>query len=153
MLTTWIVVADEGRARILTPGEPGRDLQEIEVLTDPAARADAADLQRDAQGRYFGKGERHQAHTAEPRTAPLDKEAEQFARLVAEHLCKARREQRFDRLQLVAAPRFLGRLRPLLDACVQAALVEEINKDLVNVDLHTLTQRFKPTLGGRALGA
>ncbi|MBI5333935.1 MAG: host attachment protein [Burkholderiales bacterium] len=153
MLTTWIVVADEGRARILTPGEPGRDLREIEVLTDPAARADGADLRRDAQGRYYGKGERNQAHSVPPRTDPLEKEAELFARLVAEHLCKARRENRFDRLQLVAAPRFLGRLRPLLDACVQEVVVDEVNKDLVNVDLHTLTQRFKPTLGGRALGA
>lgn len=53
----------------------------------------------------------------------------------------------------MAAPRFLGRLRPLLDACVQEVVVDEVNKDLVNVDLHTLTQRFKPTLGGRSLGA
>lgn len=151
MLTTWIVVADEGRARILTPGEPGRDLQEIEVLTDPAARADGADLRRDAQGRRSGKG--HEAHTVVPHTDPLEKEAEQFARLVAEHLCQARRAHRFDRLQLAAAPRFLGKLRPLLDACVQEVLVDELNKDLVNVDLHTLTQRFRPAAGGRSLGA
>src|SRR5687767_12144785 len=51
---TWILLADEGRARILETRKQGEDLAEIEEMTDPAAHADNADLRRDAYGRRGG---------------------------------------------------------------------------------------------------
>ena len=113
MQTIWVVVADEGRARFLELREPGQDLRDVEELTDAAAHADRADLRRDAQGRFHGPGGQQGpgSGTAPPRTDELDKEADLFARRVAERLVDAHRKHRYEQLRIVAAPRFLGRLR------------------------------------------
>ena len=54
METIWVLLADEGRARILAMRRAGRDLEEVDELTDAAAHADDADLRRDAYGRRSG---------------------------------------------------------------------------------------------------
>jgi protein required for attachment to host cells len=149
--TTWIVLADEGRARILSRIDDGEDLRELEVLEDPAAHARNADLRHDAYGR------RAPAGGAQPSTATssageekLDHEAELFARQVAARLAEAHRQHRFEHLRIAAAPRFLGRLRKALDREVSAVVDEEIDKDLLQLDARTLTQRF---YGGATGGA
>jgi protein required for attachment to host cells len=149
MDTTWIVVADEGRARVLEPRAAGTDLAEIEELTDAAAHADNADLRHDAYGRRGGGnlgdvgGHRMGGNaTASAGEEKLDHEAELFARRLAQWLLEAHRKGRYARLRLAAAPRFLGRLRKQLDPQVSQAIVEEVDKDLVGLPAHELTQRF-----------
>jgi protein required for attachment to host cells len=158
MQPTWIVLADEGRARILQWRKPGTDLEDIEELTDAGARADEADLNRDAAGRRTppdAHGGR-QGNTAMPGNATvspgeskLEHEADLFARRVAQRLAEAHREHRFEHLRIAAAPRFLGRLRKALDTEVSRAVEDEIDKDLLQLDRRTLTQRFFP---GEAAG-
>ena len=114
----WIVVADEGRARFLSCAEPGRELTEMDELTDAGAHADNADLRRDAYGR------RGSSVTSSAGEDKLDHEAELFARRVA------------------AAPRFLGRLRKALDPEVAKSVTGEIDKDLLQLDRRELTQRL-----------
>ena len=112
---TWIVLADEGRARILAMREPGTDLAEVEEMTDAAAHADNADLRHDAYGRRGGGDPRMGGNNMESAgEEKLDHEAELFARRVAERLAQAHRQGRFERLRIAAAPRFLGRLRKML---------------------------------------
>ena len=149
MDATWVLVADEGRANVYEvrqtqglDGRPRTELAEVESLTWASAHADEADLRRDAQGRFFGKGEQMMGHTAPPRTDPLEKEAELFARRVAGWLADARAKQRFARLYLAAAPKFLGRLRAVLDPQVAAAIAEETDKDLSGLPAHELAQRM-----------
>ena len=142
MEPTWILVADEGHARILEPKAPGQALVQIEELTDAAAHADEADLRRDAQGRFYGKGEQFMGHTAPPRTDPLEKEAGLFARRVAERLREAHHKHRFAQLRIAAAPKFLGRLRQEMDQEVRGSVVEELDKDLSNLDVTALSHRF-----------
>jgi protein required for attachment to host cells len=143
---TWVVLADEGRARILVLQQAGSDLEEVEELTDDAARGDNADFRRDAYGRRAGSG--GQAipgnSTASAGEEKLDHEADLFARRVAEHLTQAHRQQRYERLHIAAAPRFLGRLRKQLDNEVRQSVVDEVDKDLLQLDRRTLTQRLFP---------
>jgi protein required for attachment to host cells len=144
---TWVVLADEGRARILAwNGDADADLEEVEVLTDAAAHADNADLRRDAYGRRAGSGMQGIGGnaTASAGEEKLDHEAELFARRVAEHLSQAQRENRYERLRIAAAPKFLGRLRKQLDPQVKQAVDEELDKDLLQLDARTLTQRLFP---------
>ena len=54
----------------------------------------------------------------------------------------ASREHRFAHLRIAAAPRFLGRLRKALDREVSDVVDEEIDRDLLQLDTRTLTQRF-----------
>jgi protein required for attachment to host cells len=149
--TTWIVLADEGRARILSRDKAHRDLRELETLEDDAAHAHNADFRHDAYGR------RSPGNTSQPTSATssageekLDHEAEAFARRLASRLAEARREHRFEHLRIAAAPKFLGRLRKALEPEVSGAIDEEIDKDLTGMDLRALTLRF---CGGDAPGA
>jgi protein required for attachment to host cells len=152
MDTTWIVLADEGRARILERTDAGVDLQEVEDLTDAAAHAHNADLRRDAMGRR-SPSDGHGANagsmmpgssTSSAGEEKLDHEAELFARRLALRLTEARRAHRYDHLRIAAAPRFLGRLRKALDDEVRNVLDDEIDKDLLQLDRRSLTQRFFP---------
>src|SRR4051794_1852633 len=152
--TTWVLVADEALARILSRPEDGGDLEEVEALTDPAAHGKEADFERDAAGRRAGvapQGSRQNTPhrlrgTASVTTSAGEDdqhlEAQGFARRVARHLGDAWREKRFDELRIVAAPRFLGHLRKELDAHVSAAISGELSKDLIHESKADLTRRL-----------
>lgn len=159
MQSTWIVLADKGRARILQTRQPGRDLEEVEELTDAAAHAHNADFRHDAVGRRapadsHGGAPNIQTMPGNATTSAgedkLDHEAERFARQVAERLAEAKREQRYERLRIVAAPKFLGRLRKVLPHEVSEAVIDEIDKDLLQLDRRELTQRLYPSQQGPA---
>lgn len=146
MASTWILLADEGRARILEWRQPGSDVDEVDELTDAAARADNADLRRDAHGRRTpsGGGGMPGSNTESAGEDKLDHEAELFARRVADHLAQARRGGRYQRLHIAAAPKFLGRLRKLLDTEVRQCVDSEVDKNLLQLDRRAITQRFFP---------
>jgi protein required for attachment to host cells len=148
----WIVLADEGRARILARDQPGADLVEVEELTDAAAHADNADLRRDAYGRRGGGeladggGRRMGGNaTASAGEEKLDHEAELFARRVAKWLLEAHQKGRYGELRLAAAPRFLGRLRKQIDPQVAKLIAEEVDKDLLHDSPRDVAQRFFPS--------
>lgn len=146
----WIVLADEGRARILECREPGHQLEEVEELTDPGAHAGNADLRRDAYGRRSGGDIRMGGNaTASAGEEKLDHEAELFARRVAERLSEAHRQHRYGQLRIAAAPRFLGRLRKAMDHEVSETVVGEIDKDWLQLDRRTLARRLFPEQQGQ----
>lgn len=132
----WVVVADAGRARFLTRDHAGQDLEELETLTDAAARADNADLRRDAFGSRNG------GTMASAGEDKLDHEEELFARRVAQRLLEAHQARRYDQLRICAAPHFLGRLRKVLAPEVTAAVVDELDKDLLQLDARALTRQL-----------
>ena len=138
----WIVVADEGRARFLSCAGPGRELTELDEISDAGAHADNADLRRDAYGR------RGSSITSSAGEDKLDHAAELFARRVAERLAEAHRAQRYGELRIAAAPRFLGRLRKALDPEVAKKVTGEIDKDLLQLDRRALQQRLFPPPNG-----
>jgi protein required for attachment to host cells len=140
----WVVVADASRARIFQCYENGRAFSEIEAFDHPEGRAKARELGADAQGRYFGKGERNEAHTAEPRTDPVDRENESFAKHLAAHLERGLTEKKYQRLNIVAAPKFLGLLRGSLDKQVERAVAETHPKDLSALDARTIHAHLFP---------
>ncbi|HEU4709526.1 MAG TPA: host attachment protein, partial [Methylophilaceae bacterium] len=106
MDATWIVVADGARGRIFERLAKGH-LTEIDDFVNPVEREDNADLRTDAYGRFYGKGERAQGHTAEPDVSPKQHEAERFAAYIAQFLYEAKNRNRFSSVCLIAAPAFL----------------------------------------------
>jgi len=140
----WVLVADEGVARVLRLPETGGDLEDVTTLTDAAAHADKAELRRDAEGRRgsstvssAGMDESHQ-------------EAIGFAARVAQMLAQALDAGNFSALRIVAAPRFLGLLRKALSPQVAKRVLDETNVDVVHDSLGDLTRRLFPE---RILGA
>lgn len=143
-----VLVADEAIAKLMLRRKPGAELVEMQAIADPQAHAREAEHHRDAHGRRHGGDGSGVRNAAAPTTSAGDSdrhlEAGRFAKTVAAELSKALREQRFDRLQIVAAPRFLGLLRQELDKEVAAVVEEELAKDLIHLDAAALTAHLFP---------
>ena len=141
--TTWILVADAGRARIfethtrLTDG----DFHLVETLEHKLQAS--REIGSDHPGRSVESGPSGQRHAVEPRSDPHDLQKTEFAVMLAALLEKAAGHGRFERLGVAAPPVLLGRLRPAFGAKTKAALMGEIDKDLTRLPLKELTERLK----------
>jgi protein required for attachment to host cells len=140
MQTTWVLVADGSRARIFELPDLKREMRELADFAHPEGRAHNRDLATDAQGRFYGKGDRTEAHSAPDRTAPVVHEHELFAKQLAEHLEKGRTENRYHRLVLIAPPAFLGLLRSNLSREAQKLVEKTLAKDIVKLDAKEIEQ-------------
>ncbi|WP_066740815.1 host attachment protein [Cupriavidus sp. D384] len=154
MKTVWILVADEGVARIVAARGDNARLEEVEKITDAGAHADNADLRRDAYGRRAqasvqGDAGHPGAHAGRMATVvssagedEIHQEAQLFARRVAKMLEDARNKQRFDELVVIAPPRFLGLLRKALPQSVGDTVTRELGKDYCQLPDQDLQQRM-----------
>jgi protein required for attachment to host cells len=130
MAKKWIVVADSSRARVFEVANREKHLREIEDMVNPDGRANNRELESDAAGRYYGRGERMQGHSAGTTINAVEHEVEWFAKRVSEYLDKARTENRYDALCVVAAPKFLGLLRENFTKETRNKVTEELSKDI-----------------------
>lgn len=136
--TTWIVAADESRARVLQVADR-EHLVEIDSMQNPDARRPDRELRSDAEPRFSGHGgvgKPGASRTSGPasdrqeQTSAVEHSVHLFAKEVGRYLDKARTEHRYDELVLIAPPRFLGTLRKELDKEVEKLVAEELPKDL-----------------------
>lgn len=138
MATTWIVSADEGRARVFAESNPADPLQEIEDMVNSAARMRASEQFSDrldpkaAGSSTHGTGGARPNSQYEPQQTPDERAAQSFAKEISAYLLQARQAGRFDKLALVAAPKFLGELRKNLDPQLEPLVSLEINKDFTH---------------------
>ena len=65
-----------------------------------------------------------------------------FSKRVGEYLEKARTQHRYDKLYLVAPPKFLGKLRKNLGREVEKLLADELDKDLYRANARELERYF-----------
>jgi protein required for attachment to host cells len=122
--TTWIVAADGTRARIFEMHAEHR-LSEIADLSNPEGRANDNEIASYTSGE--GRpGPR--TNTQEPSAA--DHSVDMFSKHVADYLETARTQNRYGRVYLIAAPKFLGRLREDVSAGVRQLIAEELDKDI-----------------------
>lgn len=155
MQTTWIVAADSSRARIFEMHGPQDHLHEIEDFANPAGRTTDLDLDTDNLGRFGGKtGGRAspyqagggRANTGEPDTGPVEHATELFSKAVSDYLDKARTEHRYDKLCLIAYPKFLGLMRQNLSKEVQKLVEEEVPKDISGLEAREIEDYVKNKL-------
>lgn len=140
MDTTWIVVADRSRARLFEETRLPRSVQEIADFVNPAGRARHGELTSDAEGRSRSTGLSTRAHSESPGTTADVHEAERFSREFAEYLEHARNEHRYQRLWLIAAPKFLAMLRQSLSREAHKLVEEAIDKDLSRSSLREIDE-------------
>lgn len=155
--TTWILVCDASRARLLRAATHQKGLVQLDALEHAESRAHARDLMADAQGRKpvgavpaskMGgqQGGAYGRPGAEPDTDPKEVEAQKFARMLAEVLEKGLTDHAYDRVFLVAPPHFLGLLRSTVSAQVEKHVHLTVDKDLTHEDLTALTRRLEESL-------
>lgn len=139
MKTTWVLVAESGRARIFAWSPRTGRLSEMLDLVHPRSRHHPRDITTDLPGRSFDSlgGARH---AMEPATDPKRHEAETFAREIAGHLERAGGQQRYEELVLIAPPRFLGLLREHLGDAARTRVSREIHKNLARADADAVRQ-------------
>jgi protein required for attachment to host cells len=150
MATTWIVSGDSSRARILQVTGPDR-LEEIESFDNPKGRMHNRDARTDSHPRFNGHGGVGKAGSAptggpgndREEITPAEQSAEVFSRQLADYLDKARMAHRFDRLYLVAPPKFLGFIRKELGKEVGKLVRDEIDKDLSWLDAREIDRFLK----------
>lgn len=146
MKTTWILVADEAIARILErPRKAGADLVPVEELTDPDAHAREGEMHNGPHGRRAGAGGGGNPQaTVSAGDSERHQHAKLFAARIAQRLVELKREQRYDDLHVVAAPRLLGYLRQAFHSEVSNAIVDTLDKDLIHESNADLARRLFP---------
>jgi protein required for attachment to host cells len=145
--TTWVLIADGARARLLAQAKPFAPLEPaLEQEEFTGSMAQSKEIGSDRPGRSFDSSGLGGRHAMVPPTDPQRYAKFAFARELAERLEEAVHEGRFARLILVAAPRTLGDLRELLPGAVKAKVVAEIDKDLTHVPLRDLPKHLASVL-------
>jgi protein required for attachment to host cells len=139
MQTTWILAADSSRARIFQELDDEHHLQEIEDFANPAGHALKQEiLEGIPDRRNFNKDALGARHDGEPAVDPIEHENEKFSKTVGDFLYKARNEHRYDKLYVIAPPKFLGLLRKNLGKETQKLVADEIDKDVSRYDKNGL---------------
>ena len=122
----WIVVADEFQAVLYAREKKFSPLQELTSLQNETAREKMENLVSDRSGRGFdSQGQGRHAYTKE-KSGPKSQSYAAFAKEIAEQVRVGRQGNRFDRLAVIAAPRFLGVLR---NALARAGAVPDLTID------------------------
>ncbi len=132
MKSTWVVVADSTRARILKADNAVGPLSELETLVHPESRLHERDLISDAPGRAFDRAGQGR-HAMGQQVSPKEHEIEAFTRQVAERLDHARENGELEQLIIVAPPSVLGKLRKALPQEVSRLVTLEVDKNLTRL--------------------
>jgi protein required for attachment to host cells len=144
MATTWIVTGDSSRARILQVTGRNR-LEEIESLVNPKGRMSDRELTTDAYPRTRGAAG---PGSDREETGAAAHEVELFAKEIDRRLELARTRNRFDRLHLVAPPKFLGLLRQNLSHGTAKLLAGSDDRDLSWFDAAEIERYLRASARG-----
>lgn len=126
-----LVLVADGRKSLFLRNEGDDEYLNL-VVEDQRAHAglEDRDLKTDAPGRAMSQVGGRQSTMEEPDYHQI--EEDRFAKETAELLARRVQRNGFDQLVVVAPPRTLGELRQHYDKAVEAKIVAEIDKDLVN---------------------
>jgi protein required for attachment to host cells len=139
-MNVWVLAADSSRARLFQASSRTGTIREVEDMLHPASRLKEQGLVTDRAGRDVAPG--GGGHSIGHEHDAEREELERFAREVGGKLCAGHKARRFDRLHVLAAPRFLGALRKQLDAETRAALISEQNANVTCEEVSAIRARL-----------
>ena len=113
-------------------------LDEVESLLNPEGRLQDRELTTDANPRLHGPG----GLSAREEPSAVDHAVEMFSKRIGGYLQKARTDRRYDRLVLVAPPKFLGLVRKELGKEVEKLVLDEVPKDLAWFNAREIEEYF-----------
>ena len=142
---TWVLVADGSRARLFVRQPSDASLSPALDQELIGTNLPSREIGSDRPGRTFDSGGQGR-HAKEPPTDPARHAQAEFAREIALLLDDKRKAHAFDRIVVVAAPRFLGELRSMMPQQLRDLVAAEIAKDLTKSPPHELQQRLTELL-------
>jgi protein required for attachment to host cells len=137
-----IVVANASRCRIFSQRARFSPLEEIADLTHPEARMKASDINADKPGRAFDRSGQGR-HAMSASVEPTEEQADRFARTIAEQLERIRLQNGFDRLTIIADPRFLGRIRAHVSKPVDKIIDREISANMADASAEAILSKLR----------
>jgi len=143
MATTWILVGDAARARIFAVEKEDGPWQLVEELDHPPGRARTSELVSDRAGRTRPGEQGARAPGMEHMDAS-ERESLRFAEHLGAVLQQGYDDRSYDRLVVVAPPRFLGYLRSVLRDTVTRQIAASIDKDYTHHDEQELRGLLTP---------
>ena len=139
-MPTWVLVADNSRARFFMAEKPASPLAEVQDLAYPEARLHEGDLVTDKSGRDRNPG--NGAHGFGNDGSAKQEGADRFALMVCNELEAARNSGSFRKLYVVAAPAFLGMLRKHQSPALKQLVAGEVDKNLATQDPSTIRKHL-----------
>lgn len=144
-IRTLVVVANTHSARIYEGKGPHKGLTGVKGGSFESPPAHGQDIYADRGGRSFdshGKGR----HAMEPPTSPEQHALEVHARKIATWIDATIKDERFQRLVLIAPSQALGALRNQLSPQARQLLAVELEKNLVDAEPATLVEALSDKL-------
>lgn len=139
MNNVWVVVASNTRCRIFAQQKHSDPLRQIADINHPEGRMKGRELASERPGRSFDVAG-HGRHSMGQPVDAIEQENIKFAKSVASKIDAARKRERFERLVLVADPRFLGHLRQGLSSATRHRLSAELQKNLADADPRSIRE-------------
>ncbi|MDR9437087.1 MAG: host attachment protein [Thiohalophilus sp.] len=144
MNNTWVLVANASEARLFNLIKS--DLERVKSFSHDESRMKGEDLASDRPGAYQSDVNREgHGSYAEP-TNPKEHEKDRFARELADILNKARSENQFNELVIVASPHFHGLINQHLDDESSKKVSHHIEKDYTQVEDGDMLEILLPYL-------
>lgn len=147
MSKDWVVVADKNRCRIFRQTSRTSPMEEIAVLVAPVTRLRNQDITTDRPGSTFDSGGQGR-HIKGSSVEPVEQEAIRFAKDVVAKLEDGRRQNSFQRLYVIAEPRFLGHLRQHYSRPLEEMIAAEIDKDWATQTADEIRERLRDAVFG-----
>jgi protein required for attachment to host cells len=130
-MTTWILIADRGRARVFARNPDEESWSKVQSFDFPEGRLRYGETQSDRPSLNISQGEGRYA--PEPHADFRHTTAAAFSKDLVAYLERARLEKRFDFLWVAAPPLFLGEWRDHVTHTLKPLVRREWGKDLTNV--------------------
>lgn len=139
---TWVLIADAGRARLLTTPRLAGDGHFVQLAAYDNAQALKEAQSTDRPGRAFESATTGRHAVAE--YSEINKQPKrEFAHHLAEIVNRGAANDDFARLMLVAPPTVMGALRSALSEEASKRLVGSLDKDLTHVGLDDLPKHLQ----------
>lgn len=132
MRHTWILVADGARARLFEVRGKHEPWNELACFTNPDGRAPGREATTERAPRV-NESANAARHAIEPQTTLRDKSNDRFAHMINDALERGLHDHRYERLVLVAPPRFLGRLHRTLGKLLKGCVTGEIRHNFTSL--------------------
>ncbi|MBZ0252034.1 MAG: host attachment protein, partial [Candidatus Methylomirabilis sp.] len=132
-------------ARIFSSTGPGSPMKLIRELDNPDGRLPDRELVTDRPGQT-SESARPGRRALAPEKTPSAHVADQFVQEIVAVLEAGRKSGAYERLVLVAAPEFLGRLRGALPETTAAKVAASLDKNIPDADPEGIRRRLADTI-------
>jgi protein required for attachment to host cells len=103
------------------------------------------DMTSDLPGRGASSGAGSH-HGIDDRTHAKEEEFASFARYIDDYLAQALKQNKFDKLAIIAAPALLGTIRKMIQPNVANKIIFELDKNLLHCDARQLVEHLPDRL-------